>query len=138
MKKIIQIVQDIDPSKAFHQIVHPECGGNCIFIGTVRRQTQGKEVHKLQFEAYESMAISELNKLADEVASKWPIHSMLIEHVVGEKNVTEPVVLIGTTSAHRKVCFEACEFLINTLKERIPIWKKEFFDHDEVWVSPKP
>lgn len=139
MKRIVEITDNLDCSQAYKELSHPESGGTCVFIGSVRNNTQQKSVDALFFEAYEAMAISQMNEIADEAAKKWKLNSVVLKHALGNKQVEEPVVLVGASSAHRDACFEACRFLIDTLKKKVPIWKKEFFDNsDEVWVTPHP
>ncbi|WP_291868398.1 molybdenum cofactor biosynthesis protein MoaE [Maribacter sp.] len=139
MKKLnIEIVDIIDTSKMYAQLSHAHSGGICVFIGTVREFTNNEEVVALEFETYQAMAIKEMQKIADEAVAKWNLNSVIIQHAVGAKKVEEPVVIVGASAAHRPECFEACRFLIDTLKERVPIWKKEMFKNKEVWVSAHP
>ncbi|MBT0608113.1 molybdenum cofactor biosynthesis protein MoaE [Aequorivita echinoideorum] len=139
MKKKIEIVDSIDISKIYSELSHPASGGICVFIGTVREQTQQQTVNSLFFETYETMAVKEMHKIADEATKRWNLNSIILQHAVGKKNVEEAVVLVGASSPHRDDCFTACRYLIDTLKERVPIWKKEFFENtDEVWVTPHP
>ena len=116
----------------------PEAGGIDVFIGTVRNKTAGKNVVRLEFEAYEKMAISEMQKIADEACTKWPLLKMLIHHRVGILQVGEVPVIIAISSAHRAATFEACQWAIDTLKQTVPIWKKEVFDDGEQWVAAHP
>ena len=78
------------------------------------------------------------NVPATEAIAKWDLNKVIIHHAVGLKKVEEPVVVVGASSAHRDACFEACRYLIDTLKETVPIWKKERFDNKSVWVSAHP
>ncbi len=119
-------------------VAHPGAGGIVNFIGTVRNQTQGKAVIKLEFEAYISMAISEMRKIAELASQKWPIQKMAIHHRVGTLAVGEIAVIISVACPHRKAAFEACSFAIDTLKETVPIWKKEFFENGAVWIAAHP
>ena len=116
----------------------PEAGGIDVFIGTVRNKTAGKNVVRLEFEAYEKMAISEMQKIANEACAKWPVLKMLIHHRVGILQVGEIPVIIAVSSAHRAAAFEACQWAIDTLKQTVPIWKKEVFDDGEQWVAAHP
>lgn len=119
-------------------VMAPGCGGVDVFIGTVRNQTKGKRVLRLEFEAYEKMAISEMQKLADEVLEKWPVQRVAVHHRTGVLQVGEVPVIIAVAAAHRDAAFDACRFIIDTLKKTVPIWKKEVFDDGEVWVSATP
>lgn len=134
----IEIVDHIDTSKVFTELSHPSSGGTCVFTGVVREFTDNEEVVALEFETYRNMAVKEMEKIADEALHKWKLNRVVIRHAIGKKKVEEPVVVVGASSAHRDACFEACRFLIDTLKERVPIWKKEIFKNKSVWVSAHP
>jgi molybdopterin synthase catalytic subunit len=116
----------------------PEGGAVNVFIGTVRNATKGKEVLKLEFEAYEPMATKELNKIVDKARAKWPILGVVVHHRTGLLKIGEVPVVIAVSTAHRAAGFEACQYIIDTLKESVPIWKKEFFEDGEVWVAAHP
>tara|TARA_R110000765_G_scaffold163627_3_gene268549 strand:+ start:389 stop:808 length:420 start_codon:yes stop_codon:yes gene_type:complete len=137
-EKIIEIVDKIDASKVFNELSHPKSGGICVFVGTVREFTKGEEVVSLEFETYKKMALKEMDKIATEAVVKWDLNKVIIRHVVGLKEVEVPVVVVGASSAHRDACFEACRYLIDTLKKTVPIWKKERFENKSVWVSAHP
>ena len=137
-KKIIEIVDIIDTSQVFTELSDAQSGGICVFIGTVREFTQGEEVVSLEFETYKKMAIKEMDKIASDAMKKWSLNKVIIRHAVGLKEVEAPVVVVGASSAHRDACFEACRYLIDTLKETVPIWKKEMFENKTVWVSAHP
>jgi len=137
-KKIIEIVDIIDTSQVFTELSDAQSGGICVFVGTVREFTQGEEVVSLEFETYEKMALKEMDKIATDAMKKWNLNKVIIRHAVGLKKVEEPVVIVGASSAHRNACFEACRYLIDTLKETVPIWKKEMFENKTVWVSAHP
>ena len=113
-------------------------GGTTVFIGTVRNQTKGKKVVRLEFEAYVPMAEKEMRKIAEQVKEKWDALHMVIHHRVGVLDIGEVPVIIAVSTPHRKAAFEACEYAIDTLKESVPIWKKEIFEDGEVWVAAHP
>jgi len=135
---LIRIVDHIDLNEAYEYLQSPTAGAVNLFIGTVRNQSNDKQVVQLSFETYHSMALKQMEKLALEAQEKWKLDKVVILHVEGEKKVGEPVVLIGVSSAHRQASFEACRFLIDELKETVPIWKKEFFEDKSVWVNAHP
>ncbi|SHM15767.1 molybdopterin synthase catalytic subunit [Mucilaginibacter sp. OK098] len=116
----------------------PESGGIDVFIGTVRNATKGKKVIKLEFEAYEPMAIAEMEKIAKQAFEKWPVQRVLIHHRTGVLEVGEVPVVIAVSAAHRAAAFDACRYIIDTLKQTVPIWKKEIFEDGEVWVAAHP
>ena len=84
------------------------------------------------------MAIKELDKIADTIFEKWPVKKLAIHHRVGNLEIGEVAVAIAISCPHRKNAFEACAYAIDTLKETVPIWKKEIFEDGEVWVSAHP
>ena len=109
-----------------------------MFIGTVRDSTKGKRVTRLEFETYEAMALKEMEKIAAKAGEKWPVQKLLIHHRSGVLEVGEVPVIIAVSCAHRDAAFEACRFVIDTLKQTVPIWKKEIFEDGEVWVAAHP
>ena len=114
------------------------CGGIATFIGTVRNDTQGKEVQQLDFTTYKPMAIKEMQKIADLALERFDIKKIAIHHAEGLLQIGDVPVIIAVSSKHRKAAFLACEFAIDTLKETVPIWKKEYFTDGEVWVNAHP
>ncbi|MDB4919205.1 MAG: moaE1 [Mucilaginibacter sp.] len=123
---------------AIDWVMSPESGGIDVFIGTVRNATKGKRVIKLEFEAYEPMAIAEMEKIAKQAFEKWPVQKVLIHHRTGVLEVGEVPVVIAVSAAHRAAAFDACRYIIDTLKQTVPIWKKEIFEDGEVWVAAHP
>ena len=128
----------IDVNACIDQVMSPSCGGIDVFIGTVRNATKGKAVTHLEFEAYEAMAISEMRKIAEEVIKKWPVEKAVIRHRTGRLEIGEVPVVIAVAAAHRDAAFDACRYIIDTLKQTVPIWKKEFFEDGAHWVSAHP
>jgi len=114
------------------------CGGIVTFVGTVRNSTKNKTVTLLDFSGYEPMAVKEMQKIADKALEKFPIYKIAIHHAIGKLKIGDIPVIIAVSSPHRKATFEACEYAINTLKETVPIWKKEHFEDGEVWVNSHP
>jgi molybdopterin synthase catalytic subunit len=135
---LIEIVDHIDLARACEYLRDPAAGGLDLFVGTVRNQAGGKEVLKLEFEAYGPMALSEMRKIGSRAAARWPLSKIVMLHVLGKRKVGEAVVLVGASSAHRAAAFEACRFLIDELKTTVPIWKKEFYSDSSVWVAAHP
>lgn len=114
------------------------CGGIALFVGTVRNKTKEKSVTLLDFSTYKPMALKELEKIANKALEKFDILKIAIHHAEGELNIGEIPVIISVSSPHRKAAFDACQFAIDTLKETVPIWKKEHFADGEVWVNSTP
>ncbi len=122
----------------FDFVKDPGCGGIAFFVGTVRNATQNKEVKFLDFSAYETMAVKEMQKIAEQAFAKFAIQKIAIHHAKGLLQIGDIPVIIAVSSPHRKDAFEACRFAIDSLKESVPIWKKEHFSDGEVWVNAHP
>ena len=135
---MIKLVDQIDLNEVHKELAHDGAGGTCVFVGTVRDNSQGKEVNKLFFESYDEMAISEMETIRSYSLEKWGLKRVVLVHATGAKELGDPVVVVGASSAHRKEAFEACRYLIDELKRTVPIWKKEFFTDETVWVQPTP
>jgi molybdopterin synthase catalytic subunit len=132
------INEALDIANCINWVMTPQSGGIDVFIGTVRDQTKGKKVVRLEFEAYEKMAISEMKKIAGEMMQRWPLHKIIIHHRVGILQIGEVPVVIAVSAPHRAAAFEACRYAIDTLKQTVPIWKKEIFEDGEEWVAAHP
>lgn len=113
-------------------------GGVVTFVGNVRNQTQQKKVLRLHFEAYRPMAIAEMRKIAERMIQDFGALNVAIHHREGTLEVGETAVIIAVAAPHRKAAFSACAFGIDTLKETVPIWKKEYFEDGQVWVAAHP
>ncbi len=111
------------------------CGGIALFVGSVRNKTQNKSVTLLDFSTYQAMAIKEMKMIADKALQDFDILKIAIHHAEGELHIGDIPVIIAVSSPHRKAAFAACQFAIDTLKETVPIWKKEHFEDGEVWVN---
>jgi molybdopterin synthase catalytic subunit len=130
--------QPIDVLKVIEAASLNEAGAINTFIGTVRNQTSGKKVLRLEYEAYEPMAISEIRKIVDQANDTWKVLGYAVSHRVGVLNSGEIAVVVAVSTAHRKASFEACQFIIDSLKQTVPIWKREFFEDGDQWVSAHP
>ena len=128
----------LDQNDCLKAVEDGAAGGTVVFVGTVRNQTKGKKVVRLEFEAFEPMAIKEMTKIAEQITDQWKALHVSIHHRVGVLDIKEAAVIIAVSTPHRKAAFEACEYAIDTLKETVPIWKKEVFEDGEVWVAAHP
>lgn len=118
---------------------HGNVGAWVSFVGIVRASREQKRVVALDFEAYNDMALAEMQKIGNEILVLWPeVTHVLLYHRIGRCETAEIPVLAAIGSPHRKEAFAACEYLMNKLKETVPIWKKEIYDNGEWWVSPNP
>ena len=109
-----------------------------VFIGTVRDLAHDKKVVWLEYEAYESMAVAETRKIIELAANRWALLGWAVSHRVGTLKPGEVAVAVAVSTKHRKESFEACQFIIDKLKENVPIFKKEVFEDGEEWVSARP
>lgn len=116
-------------------VADPGAGGAVTFVGTTRRDNAGRVVLRLEYEAYEAMALREMRKLAREAGERFGIVRIAIQHRLGIVEIGEISVAIAVSAAHRAEAFEACRFAIDRLKEVVPIWKKEHFEGGEIWVG---
>lgn len=130
--------EDLILKDCYDFVQDDSCGGITVFVGTVRNSTNNKRVYKLEFSAYEPMAIKEMTKIASEALEKFEIKKIAIHHAVGDLNIGAVPVIITVSSPHRDAAFKACQFAIDTLKKTVPIWKKEFFEDGEIWVNAHP
>ncbi|QJW88810.1 molybdenum cofactor biosynthesis protein MoaE [Spirosoma taeanense] len=128
----------IDVTSALEHLHSGQAGAIDLFLGVVRDNTKDRPVDRLEYEAYDRMAISEMQKIADEANRRWPLLRHVIIHRKGTLQTGEMAVLIGVATAHRADAFEACRYIIDTIKETVPIWKKEVFTDGEVWVNAHP
>ncbi len=138
MKDICLTPDGLRPRNCIDFVSDKALGGIATFIGVVRNHTQNKTVVRLEFEAYEPMAIAEMQKIADHILAQWSCKKVAIHHRVGILYPGEIAVVIAVAAPHRKDAFKACEYAIDTLKQRVPIWKKEIFEDGEVWVAAHP
>jgi molybdopterin synthase catalytic subunit len=128
----------IDVQKVVDTVSSLAAGAVNVFIGTVRNNAKGKNVVWLEYEAYETMAVAEIRKIIDEASHRWPLLGWAVSHRIGTLKPGEVSVVVAVSTPHRKDSFDACQFIIDTLKERAPIWKKEVFENGEEWVSARP
>lgn len=125
----------IDPAALRREIDHPEAGGCVCFEGTIRNHNEGRGVASLEYEAYPDLAENEGNRILDEARDRWPVLAIRVVHRTGHLQIGDVAVWVGVACAHRKDAFDACQFVIDTLKQRVPIWKKEHYDSgDTRWL----
>ena len=133
---MIKITKEPLSLSAIYQAVEDNsAGGAALFVGRVRDMADGRQVKRMTYEAFESMALQEMKKLAEAAEKKWPIKKMALVHRIGMLELGEPSVIVAVACEHRKEAFEACRFLIDALKKTVPIWKKEFGPDGSVWVE---
>jgi MoaE-MoaD fusion protein len=125
----------IDITSVARRVVPPECGATVTLDGYVRQFTMGRETLHLFYEAYEPMALKEMQKLIERAKQEFEISNVGIVHRLGKLEIGETSVVISVAAPHRKAAFAACEWLIRELKRTVPIWKKEVYADGEVWVE---
>ena len=130
--------EPIDLGAIKKSLEHPEDGAALLFEGVVRNNTRGRRTLYLNYEAYETMALNEMEKLSQVALERFKVRDVCLVHRLGRLEVGETSVLIGVASAHRAAAFEACRWLIDTLKKTVPIWKKEHFEDGAVWADGEP
>ena len=134
--KAASIVRDaIDTQGVLARIKRAEDGAAVVFEGVVRNQTRGRRTLYLEYEAYEEMALDQMEGLAEQALKQFPVREVRLVHRLGRLEIGETSVLIVVGSAHRSAAFDACRWLIDTLKRTVPIWKKEFFEDGAVWAD---
>ena len=125
----------IDPGILIEEVRDPSAGAIALFLGTTRDHHQGREVTRLDYEAYSGMAEKELAKIAQTVRERWQVTKIAILHRIGRVEIADASVGIAVSSPHRQEAFEACQYAIDTLKKTVPIWKKEFYKDGEIWIG---
>jgi MoaE-MoaD fusion protein len=130
--------QRIDSLAVLDKLRQPADGAAVLFEGVVRDNTRGRRTLFLNYEAYEAMALKQMDALAEQALQKFPVRDVALVHRLGRLEIGETSVLIVVASAHRAAAFDACRWLIDTLKRTVPIWKKEHFEDGAVWADGEP
>jgi molybdopterin synthase catalytic subunit len=137
MKKILLQQEPIDITLVMTEAGSDSDGAVVSFIGRVRNSSRGKSVLYLEYEAYGEMARKQLQKTVDDAAARWSLGSCMVVHRIGHIDVGEASIIIAASSPHRLESFQAVQFIIDTVKENIPIWKKEFYSDGSSWINGK-
>ena len=127
--------EPIDAQELIAAVQTPADGAVCVFYGVVREDSRNKKVRFLEYDAYPEMAQKKMRAILDEVGKKWPEQRAAIVHRTGKLGIGEASVVIAVGSPHRGESFEACRYVIDRVKEEVPIWKKEVFTDGEEWVE---
>jgi MoaE-MoaD fusion protein len=136
--RISLVREPIDSASLAAEVKQGEDGAVVVFDGIVRNNTRGRRTLFLVYEAYEEMALHQMQALAEEAVAVHGVRQVAMVHRLGRLEVGETSVLIAVSSAHRAQAFEACRWLIDTLKKTVPIWKKEHFEDGAVWADGEP
>jgi molybdopterin synthase catalytic subunit len=137
-RQVAIVRQAIDTSTVLSRIKRGEDGAAVVFEGVVRNQTRSRKTLYLDYEAYEEMALQQMEGLADQAMQQFKVRDVALVHRLGRLEIGEISVLIVVASAHRAAAFDACRWLIDTLKRTVPIWKKEHFEDGAVWADGEP
>lgn len=135
---MISLTRDaINTAQVLHSVQSTRAGAVCLFLGTAREFTGDKHTASLEYDAYPEMAHSELAKLEQEARRRWPIIELAIVHRLGPLELGAAAVAVAVSTPHRAEAFEACQWLMDTLKQVVPIWKKEIWsDGTSTWIHP--
>jgi MoaE-MoaD fusion protein len=134
--RVFRLIREpIDIQKITESLQKPEDGAVIVFEGVVRNNSQDKAVRFLEYDAYESMALKKLEEIGSRAANEYAIRDIAIVHRLGHMDVGECSIVIAVAAAHRGPAFDACRFAIDTIKEIVPIWKKEFYEDGAIWVE---
>ncbi len=132
----VRIVRErIDAEAIVARLQRPEDGALVIFNGVVRNSTRGRRTLYLGYDAYEAMALKQMESLAEEARARFEARGASIVHRLGRLEIGETSVLVVVAAAHRDAAFDACRWIIDTLKKTVPIWKKEYFEDGAVWAD---
>jgi molybdopterin synthase catalytic subunit len=127
--------EPLEPAAVERLVAGPDCGGLVTFAGAVRDRARGRSIRELEYEAYPGMAEAEMDAICREAEGRWPGARVAIAHRVGRLAIGELAVVVSAAAPHRAEAFAACRYAIDTLKERVPIWKKEIATDGEYWVE---
>jgi MoaE-MoaD fusion protein len=130
--------EKIDGEAVLNKLKQPADGAAVVFEGVVRDNSRGRRTLYLNYEAYEEMALKQMDGLAEQALQQFPIRDVAMVHRLGRLEIGEASVLIVVASAHRAAAFDACRWLIDSLKRTVPIWKKEYFEDGAVWADGEP
>lgn len=135
---MIELIEtEIDHAALIEKVRSPLAGAVCLFLGTVRELTDGRRTESLDYQAYPEMARKTLEKLEADARLRWPLEEVAISHRFGRLGLGEVSVAVAVSSPHRRDAFAACQWLMDTIKQVVPIWKQEnWSDGTSEWVHP--
>ena len=133
--KLILTTRKLDFNAAISFVKSKSSGGIVVFCGTVRNHNNNKKVIKIKYSSYKEMALSEMKNIVEFAMKRWEIKKAYLSHAEGELKIGMTSVIVALSCEHRKEAFEACRYLIDTLKKKVPIWKQEFYENSKKWVS---
>ena len=129
--------EPITPAALLAEVAASQYGGTCLFLGTVRSGPEEDGVAAIEYSAYEPMADAELGRILEEARGRWPGARIAVRHRLGDVPVGEASIAIAAAASHRAAAFDACRYVIEEVKRRLPVWKKErHADGSAIWVDP--
>jgi molybdopterin synthase catalytic subunit len=136
MEPLISITHErLDRDALVAAVSHPGAGGIVVFEGVVRDNARGKQVRYLEYDVYPEMAAQQIREIVAEAERRWGVERVAVAHRIGRLEIGEASVIIVVASPHRAEAFDACRYIIDTLKATVPIWKKEVATNGEEWVE---
>jgi len=136
MEPLIQLTREpLDRNALIAAVSHASVGGIALFEGVVRDHARGKQIRYLEYDAYPEMAEQQIRVIVDEAQKRWDVEHVAVAHRFGRLEIGEASVIIVVATPHRAEAFEACRYIIDTLKTTVPIWKKEVAINGEEWVE---
>ena len=136
MEPFIQITREpLDRNTLIASVTDPGAGGIVVFEGVVRDNARGKQVRYLEYDVYPEMAVQKICEILAEAERRWHVDRVAVAHRIGRLEIGEASVIIVVATPHRAEAFEACRYIIDTLKTTVPIWKKEVATNGEEWVE---
>jgi molybdopterin synthase catalytic subunit len=136
VEPLIQITHEpLDRNALVAAITHPSVGGIVVFEGIVRDNARGKQVRYLEYDVYPEMAIQQIRAIITEAEKRWGVNRIAVAHRIGRLEIGETSVVVVVATPHRAEAFDACRYIIDTLKTTVPIWKKEVATNGEEWVE---
>jgi molybdopterin synthase catalytic subunit len=137
MRRASILTGEIDPASLINEVSSPQYGAISLFIGTVREVNEGRSVSAIEYSAYKSMASEELERILDEAEARFGVSALVVEHRIGLLGLGDVSVAIAAAHPHRVPALDCTRYVIEEIKKRVPIWKKEHYaDGTREWVDP--
>lgn len=136
--RAVLVERRIEPGEVEQELASTAAGAIVMFVGTVRATNLGQDVRYLEYSSYAPIALKEMETIATEALSRWPLVDVRIVHRLGRLDVGDIAVVLGTSAPHRSEAFASCAWVIDELKRRVPIWKKEVTASGETWIGSTP
>jgi molybdopterin synthase catalytic subunit len=137
MRRASILTSEIDPASLINEVSSPQYGAISLFLGTVREVNEGRSVSAIEYSAYKSMASAELDRILDEAEAQFGVSALVVEHRIGLLGLGDVSVAIAAAHAHRAPALDCTRYVIEEIKKRVPIWKKEHYaDGTREWIDP--